>query len=493
MRRVFVLAICVGCTRVAPPSSPAQLASTPWATAYFRTCGGRDTPAVVSPNGRRLAYCQSLFDLPSGRYLGSTRHNVELFLSDERIVSTNSTDGGLLVGPLQKAVEGTDHQVRGAFVDEVALSPARDRVVATERRWPKESEPSSWVVVRSFPDGRLLDEAPLDERSRDEKVAFLADGRAVVLADRSCVKGSCERNLFLIEDGALQALDERFGGLGTLAATDDGTRAVLTWPDRRELVELPSGKRLAALDAPAFDPEHESAAAAIDARGGRVAYFTAHGLRILDVTSPGRVATLHEDTALQSGELAFSPDGRTLLVRNPAALHVLREGALTTPRLSPEYALELPEGFELVPRDPGDNPELVARYRAERPSTDVVVTASDASEFGPPGLSREQWAGLVLERHGDSDAIAEQRVHFDGSQARAFEYSYFRREGCDPADIYYRFEERGSFLYRIEIELPPGTPEKMLRPTLRAFFDAPRGRDSAHQFAKAPKPSPEPC
>ena len=484
LHRGLLLIVCVGCAPAAPASHPAPLRApkrATWATEYVRECGGSITPPLVSPSGKRFVACDAAFELSSGRYLGRTPGEVELLVSDDRAVYADYTYGGLTFSPLLESASGARSSVRGGLVSQLAVSPLRDRIASIEER--PNTDVSS-VVLRSLFNGAVLDQAPLAAQNRSDQVAFLADGTAVVLANH---------NLFALENGSLQPLGERFRGLSALAVAENGGRAVLIWPDRRELVELPSGRSLATLSTSVPDPERPGAA--LDPSGQRVAFFAESGLRIVDVSNSERPVTLHDDPALRSGALRFSPDGRTLLVHHDdESLLVLREGATVKVTPPPEYSVDLPRGFELVDLEPYRSRSLIARYSREKPRAEVVVTASDARQFGPATLPRDRWAALVLERDGRSTALFETPIRFDSSEARAFEFSYFRREGCDPIDSYFRFEQRGDFLYRIEIQVPPGTSAKRVQPLIQSFFDASsRHSVTPRQLAQSPKPPRGPC
>src|SRR5690606_21906179 len=227
----------------------------------------------------------------------------------------------------------------------------------------------------------------------------------------------------------------------------------------------------------AGDDESRSALA-IDARGTRFAYHDG-GLRVVELVA-GRAVELHHAPSVAATSLVFSPDGKWLLAESSDDVVVLGEGAQPERAIATRYPAP-PKGFRASMIEDGvqtftsfeSSSEVVwanqiARYQSDDQRVDVTVFASDAAELGRDG-DLTAWVHAAFARYeGESQPDETLRVWRAGNR-RSLEYASFVRDGCDPVDRYVRLTQDGGTLYRVMVEVPPGTERGAVGPLLKQF------------------------
>jgi hypothetical protein len=511
MRRGYLIALAIsaiGCSghvmqpRLAQPeASPTRVAAKasaprkvmPWARAFTRTCNGSITAPIVAPDQSVFTLCGSRFGFAAGEYRGRVALGVLALVDADRTLSASYSDEGLVLG----RGDERDAATGDGFAEDARVSPDGKRVLVALRGGDR-----SFVGLYRLPE---LTRVAMADAGAENSVAnaielgFLADGTPLVLSSdgcetrdipceeggTGCTQTTCTgRSLKRLAGDRFEALGPAFDGVDHMAVAAQGSRAILQRKDgSRTVVALPGGEAVAAL--PAVEAETDMAAA-IDAAGHRVAYGAADGLVVAEEID-GRLVDLHHEAMFFPEQMAFSPDGTTLFAGDHSTTVVLREGAPLRLPHTATYSPALPSGFEMVGFEEENGnlierryengeevysalmPEgILHRYRRSSDDAIVTVTTQDAAEY-----AGDRWAERVLERDfmGEPDSSRS----WGEPGARSLEYVYFRREGCLPADLYVRFTEHDGVLYKIEVELAPGTASTDVQPLLGVFFDAPLG------------------
>lgn len=444
-----------------------------------------------------IGLCDAVFTFDVGQYVGSLPVGAAALIDGPGVVSESYGGLGIEVEPLAGTDSITSRTLGRGMGRRTVLS--RDRTVGAT---VLEANGGYSVRVFSVP---ALDErssAPIEPPMRETDLGFLADGTLLVLANHVVSR---------IEAGKLVAVRGAPEGLLAMRVASGGTTAVVVRKGgQRVVVELPSWREMILLPPAPDDETRPLDGVALSDSGRRVAFSHDAGLSIAEIAEGARVE-LHREVLERVEALTFSPDEKTVLAKGPQTMTVFRENAPIRPRSVLSYAPLAPKGFELVFErggrgDAGDGIErwdggeelleagVFVRYRNE--STTVTVSAFDAAEFGDERLSLAGWAAKVIGRDvglGGEGACTGRRS-WRTDRGRALEYAQYRRDGCDPTDNYVHVEERGGLVYRVEVEVAPGTPRRKVLPYLQAFFDgafaAPRQK---RDLAEAPAPRSGPC
>ena len=479
--------------RTAPPRATAPQVPRPlWNEAYARACRGSITLPVVSASGQWLVYCDGVFEAETGQYVGPARLGVDAFLTDTEVVATNYSGGGIDRGSVLARNPDRAKQALGGFVLELATNFDRSRIVGIE-----ESQNHTYrAVVRFAPDftANISVDVPTQDYFNPGHLWFFPDGRAVIRI------GSA---LSELAPSGLQQLGPPYENMSRIAVTENGESAVITWRDgSRAVVTTRTGVRAYTLPRVSNESELE-APLALDANAHRVAFVSGGQLTIAELDVAPRI--VHEERASDVKALQFTRDGRALLVDDSDLVHVLREGEPLHAKPAPTYPVTPPEGF--VGAEYRDHslsfrgfeseemsvpPGLLAWYRHPKRGVEVMITATDATEFGAPARPLDDWAASIVARQGDVPEPKSEHV-WATPDGRQLEYVYFQREGCDPHDRYVRFVERGPWLYSIVIQFPPGSGFSRVKPLLSHFFDVPSGEPKEARAALKSAPVGEPC
>ncbi|MBI3202162.1 MAG: hypothetical protein HYZ29_11510 [Myxococcales bacterium] len=484
----------------AAPASPIPGPAAGWAVAYRRECRGSITPPRVAPSGSLFTFCDAAFELVGGRFRENVPIGVLALVDDRRALFDDYSGGGWVLG----AFDETERlRAKGGRPEQLALSDDRRRAVSIER-----SRRGWVVVVRDVDTQRELSRSTLENHAEADRVAFIDDGDPVVLTDRGCRTLSCGRRCQRVECRArgvyragvagLSLLAPRFADVAHVAIAS--RRALLVRPDRsREIVEVPSGRQVAALP-PATE---EATAVAIDPAGARIAWLDG-GLRV--ATLDGESLTeRHHAPALEPSGLAFSPDGSWLFATEGQAVVVLHQGLL--PKVQKATAAPpVPPGFRAPTVRAREQtfsrfdessevvwPNQVARFRSDDERVDVWVFATDAAELGRED-SLDEWARAAVARYeGPGGSPRMLRSWTDGLR-RSVEYAVFVRDGCEPSDQYVRVTRQGDSVMRVVVEVAPGEEHAVVAPLLERFFDRALGASPARrEAAHSPPVAPGPC
>jgi hypothetical protein len=413
--------------------------------------------------------------------------------------------------------------VPGIHTEQVVISPHGDRFVSVEREE---------VVVRAFDPLREIARAKIERSDRPLSIGFLSDGPAVVFSGSDCKVGagnqqsSCAKHqINAIESSGLVPLRD-MSNVHAIAFAQGGNRALMVdTVGRRSLIDLPSGTEVMKFES--VRSMESPVSMAIDENGSHVMIgdddIVVYALRPKEVH---QVARLKGATAEQA---VFGPEGRSLYLSGTPGVVVLREGVGERDQPIPRYDATPPAGFRQVPVacavSEGDNSKMTDELCRSRQAQlgvigtlnysgggsrvlpdghvrsftkgngefEVFVTATDPAEF--PNPDDVAWSKQIVasDTWGQAEPGVKDSIRFNGK--RAFEYAEFWRHGCDPRDIHVRVIERDGFLYKVRLEVPPGTPQKQLVPLFEAFFNKPFEGPSkvAHAFQKPPKMFPGPC
>ncbi|MBX3187185.1 MAG: hypothetical protein KF819_09225 [Labilithrix sp.] len=359
------------------------------------------------------------------------------------------------------------------------------------------------VVVRKLPSLEIESRVSFDGLDH-HRVAFLADGRAILLASHPCrtvktgpssTKTTCQgRGVFEVRRDGLVSLGPAFTAIAEMAVSADGGRAFLVRADgAREIVSLPDGARIAALSRTSADPFETEVA--LDRTGRRLAYADASGVHVAELLE-GSVVSLRDEPDEPEARgayagIAFADDG-SVLSWDIDAVRVFREGASSSSSkrraAAIELGLDVPEGFHAARfrngpfgrelsfsdferesasarssviaafrrDDRGDDDRgRRARRRRHVPRAEVWVSVTDPTEF--VGKNLDAWAQSIL-RAQSGEPLLLRAWGDDG--ARSVELAIFDRVGCDPIDAYVRFTERDGALVRVRVEVPAGTARR---------------------------------
>jgi DNA-binding beta-propeller fold protein YncE len=506
---------------IAAPSATTGTPSTaaPWAVAYERACIGSETAPFVDAKQTLIGFCDAVFSFDEGTRLGALPVGASDFAGEREVIGGSYSGLGVEISPVLGRRPEAVRSFGGGSGRSVALSPDGKRAIAVldDRE----------VVVLALPNLERLDGAPLE--GGPLQTGFLADGTPVVLAEHGCVtqavacegEGTCSRTdcdgwaLSRVARGALVDMGPQFATVQLMSFARNGSRAVVERDDRsRAVVALPSGDELVELPSGDDDRRFDDAPFALSDAGDRVAYFAEGQLVIAALgsgTTGGAAMTpLHSVPFASASSIAFSPDGRTVLVKTIYGMIAFREGA--PERAAPEsaYAVTPPAGFHEVFRrqtpvsvdrpleddlneDSWSPSGAVTQFRG---GDDIWVTVSmlDPRELGDANVPIAEWAEHAASTDGEGPNRVENVHTWNGPGGRALEYVRFVRTGCEPSDDYVRFTERDGAVYRVEIAAPPGTPRGVIAPLEHVFFDAPLGEPTAERAFATPAPVPPgPC
>jgi hypothetical protein len=432
-----------------------------WGQAYTRMClhTGIHAP-VLSLDGQTLLYCSALFEAATGRFLRPGADGVFAFISNDEVVKSSNNGEAVARWSLSEDSKN-ENVIPSGHPEKLALSPRRDRMVSLERG----KEPNDQrVVVRAVRDASVIASAPVEGSVL--AVGFTHNGRPLVATDSG---------LFSITEEKLTPLGQAFDGMLAFTFSANGSRAVLTRKDgSREVVAMPSGQSILPLPPVPDTANLSTAVTALSPDGSRVALIDSEGVVIFDVESD-RVTRMDPPIRATPVALVFSPDGRGLAVTHDKWMTLVRQSAVPRPLPAVQYDPEVPKGFVKDTENASGSPDQVAHFHRARPLTDVRVTVVDPREFDTgQDLSLDDWKNLIMTRENFHEAPP--AAVWEGVMGRVLEYTYFRREGCLPADVYVRMiEQNKDVMIRIEVEVPPGTAKSKVVALLRAFWDEPLG------------------
>jgi hypothetical protein len=484
-----------------PPAAPAaqvgsdERAATPrsrrapaWAIAYERECRGSITPPRIAPSSNIFTLCDAAFELESGAFRSNVPIGLLALLDDRLALFDDHSDGGLVLAAIDDLEGHSVRRAEGGSPAMVALSLDGKRAATLE-----DGQPSWELVVRELSSLRALSRTSLESYGTDDLVAFIDAGDPIVLTDRDCRRVECgqqcerrecrSRGLFRATPAGLVSLGPRFDRVARMSASS--RRALIVRDDgQREIVALPDGKPILSLPPLPRDADEEAHAIAIDPGGERFAYVDA-GLRIAKLAG-GRAIELHHAPALNPTSLFFSTDGKWLLAALADDVAVLHEGARPKPVLPPTYSVpaNVRAGLlvlsALEPSDELGSAHQIRQFVSDDGSVDVSVFASDPAELGHDrGTSR--WTRAALDRYeGGAEGLARVKSWTRG-QLRSLEYASFVRQGCEPVDRYVRITEKDGIVYRVVVEVPPGSERAFVQPLLQRFFDQPLGAPPAER------------
>src|SRR5687768_12812482 len=73
-------------TSTIPRAAAQPAAPRPWGPAFSHVCAGNDSPVLVSPDGKSVAFCSARYDAEAGRYLDESAWGTHALLADGRVL-----------------------------------------------------------------------------------------------------------------------------------------------------------------------------------------------------------------------------------------------------------------------------------------------------------------------------------------------------------------------------------------------------------------------